>query len=365
MHTTEEKRQRALLAAVFLPKSKGARSLPGSDDSSLNELADLATTAGAEIVAAVTQKRDEFVRATLMGEGKLLEIKDLAKNEGADVLIFDHELSGSQIRNIEGITGVRTIDRTMLILDIFAARALSAEGKLQVELAQQKYRLPRLTGMGITMSRQGGGIGARGSGESKLEYDRRHIQNRITTLSKKLKELEARREQQAKRREKDGVFTCAIVGYTNAGKSTLLNRLTKAGVLAEDKLFATLDPKAMALYLASGNKILLTDTVGLIRRLPHNLVEAFKSTLETAANADLILHIHDLGDSEEEREAKALTVMKLLSDIGANAPMIDVWNKADTVSAEGVSDGELLAVSATTGVGIDRLLAAIEEFVQA
>ena len=267
-------------------------------EASMDELSELARTAGAEEAARVVQKRDAYESATVIGEGKLEEVKELCANLGAKLLIFDCELTASQIRNIEEETDVRVIDRTMLILDIFAGRAVSREGKLQVELAQLKYRLPRLMGIGASLSRLGGGIGTRGPGETQLETDRRHIRRRIDKLSQELKELEERRGYSRSRRRKDNVQVGAIVGYTNAGKSTLLNLLTNAGVLAENKLFATLDPTSRAIELPDGRSLLLVDTVGLIRRLPHNLVEAFKSTLEEAACADIILHVCDVSDPE-------------------------------------------------------------------
>ena len=251
---------------------------------SLKELEELAHTAGAEVVGQVIQKRPTPDTATYIGSGRLAELTGEIEALGAELLIFDCELTANQTRNIENITDVRTIDRTTLILDIFAQRALSAEGRIQVELAQQKYRLAHLAGKGISMSRLGGGIGTRGPGESKLETDRRHIRRRIELLEDDLEEIRRRRDLIRKRRKKDSVLTAAVVGYTNVGKSTLLNALTDAGVLAENKLFATLDITSRSIELPDGRSVLLTDTVGLIRRLPHHLVEAFKSTLEEAAN---------------------------------------------------------------------------------
>ena len=263
---------------------------------SLDELEELAKTAGAEVIGKIIQKRQHAEAATFVGYGKLAEIIMFCETQDVDLLIFDSELTPSQQRNLEKLTKVRVIDRTMLILDIFAARARSSEGKLQVELAQLKYSLPRLAGQGQALSRLGGGIGTRGPGETKLESDKRHIRRRIQKLEEELQALEKRRTLQRKRRQKDGVTSIAIVGYTNAGKSTLMNTLTDAGVLAENKLFATLDPTARALLLPDGRKVMLIDTVGLIRRLPHKLVEAFKSTLEAAAEASLILNVCDASD---------------------------------------------------------------------
>ena len=290
--SNEEKTTRALLVSV---------DTGGFDaEASLDELFELVKSAGAEPAFSITQKLQKPESATFVGSGKLEEIKQVCDDEEIDLIVADSELSPTQIKNIENYTGVRVIDRTTLILDIFALRARSKEGKLQVELAQLKYTLPRLTGKGIELSRLGGGIGTRGPGETKLETDRRHIRRRIETLKDELADLEKHRTMLRKRREKDGVITCAIVGYTNAGKSTLMNYLTDAGVLAQDKLFATLDPTSRSLKLPSGVSIMLIDTVGLVRRLPHHLVEAFRSTLEEAAQSDIIINLCD-ASSEEAR----------------------------------------------------------------
>lgn len=327
-------------------------------ESSMDELSELAKTAGAEEIARVIQKRAAFEPATVIGEGKLEELKELCQNMGATLLIFDCELTSSQIRNIEDETGVRTIDRTMLILDIFAGRAVSREGKLQVELAQLKYRLPRLMGVGASLSRLGGGIGTRGPGETQLETDRRHIRRRIDKLSEELKELEERRGHTRERRRKDSVQVGAIVGYTNAGKSTLLNLLTGAGVLAEDKLFATLDPTSRAIELPDGRSLLLVDTVGLIRRLPHHLVEAFKSTLEEAACADVIIHVCDVSDPEAAE--KADVTLKTLAELGAaEIPVVTVLNKCDKIAENIPEDEHTVKISALRNEGIDRLLETI------
>lgn len=324
-------------------------------EASMDELSELARTAGAEEVARVIQKRDAYESATVIGEGKLEEVKELCANLGAKLLIFDCELTASQIRNIEEETDVRVIDRTMLILDIFAGRAVSREGKLQVELAQLKYRLPRLMGIGASLSRLGGGIGTRGPGETQLETDRRHIRRRIDKLSQELKELEERRGYSRSRRRKDNVQVGAIVGYTNAGKSTLLNLLTNAGVLAENKLFATLDPTSRAIELPDGRSLLLVDTVGLIRRLPHNLVEAFKSTLEEAACADIILHVCDVSDPEAAE--KADVTLKTLAELGAGEiPVVTVLNKCDKLTENIPVDDKTVKISALKGEGTERLL---------
>lgn len=324
-------------------------------ESSMDELSELAKTAGAEELARVLQKREAYEPATVIGEGKLAEVKELCGSLGAELLIFDCELTASQIRNVEDETDVRVIDRTMLILDIFAGRAVSREGKLQVELAQLKYRLPRLMGIGASLSRLGGGIGTRGPGETQLETDRRHIRRRIDKLSAELKELEERRGYARDRRKKDSVQVGAIVGYTNAGKSTLLNLLTGADVLAEDKLFATLDPTSRAIELPDGRSLLLVDTVGLIRRLPHHLVEAFKSTLEEAACADIIIHVCDVSD--QEAAEKADVTLKTLADLGAaEIPVVTVLNKCDLLTENIPEDDSTVKISAKKAQGIDRLL---------
>ena len=327
-------------------------------ESSMDELEELAKTANAEVLARVIQKRPSADAATVLGEGKIDELAELAKDLEAELIVFDTELTASEIRNIEDVVKVRVIDRTMLILDIFAGRAVSNEGKLQVELAQLRYRLPRLMGIGRSLSRLGGGIGTRGPGEKQLETDRRHIQRRIEKLEADLKELETRRSFSRSRRKKDNVMTAAIVGYTNAGKSTLLNRLTDAGVLAENKLFATLDLTSRAIELPDGRSVTLIDTVGLIRRLPHHLVEAFRSTLEEAASADIILHVSDISDPEAKE--KTLTTEKLLAELGCGEiPVVHVLNKCDTVDYNIPEDDTTVCISAKTGEGLERLLECI------
>ena len=328
---------------------------------SLDELSELAKTAGAEVVAQMSQKLPAPNPAVFIGTGKMEEIADFCKSNEIDLIIADSELSPSQIKNIEEFANVRVIDRTMLILDIFAMRAKSREGKLQVELAQLKYTLPFLTGKGTTLSRLGGGIGTRGPGESKLESDKRHIRGRIHNLSEELQEVEKRRNILRSRRKKDRVISVAIVGYTNAGKSTLMNKLTDAGVLSEDKLFATLDPTARKLTLPNGQDVMLIDTVGLIRRLPHKLVDAFKSTLEEAKNADIILNVCD-ASSDECSEHLEVTE-SLLKELGCeNIPVISVMNKCDLIPD--LYDipviGKAVMISAKNGDGIDKLLSEIE-----
>lgn len=328
---------------------------------SMDELEELARTAGAVVAAKIIQKRDKPDSATYVGSGRLEEIKSFTEANDVDLLIFDGELTPSQQRNIEDETDIRVIDRTTLILDIFAARARSNEGKIQVELAQLKYSLPRLGGKGAEMSRLGGGIGTRGPGESKLESDRRHIHRRIQSLQEELVQIAKRRENLRARREKDGIETVAIVGYTNAGKSTLMNTLTNAGVLAENKLFATLDPTSRALTLPDGRTVMLIDTVGLVRRLPHQLVDAFRSTLEEAANATVILNLCDASD---ECCTEHLNVtMNLLAALGcADKPIISVLNKCDLCGGSFVlpAQGEFVMISAKTGEGLGNLLAKIQ-----
>lgn len=350
----EEKIQKALLVSV----DTGAFDA----EASMDELFELVKSAGAEPELSVIQKLERPESATFVGTGKLKEIAELCEQQELDIIVVDSELSPNQIKSIENATDKRVIDRTTLILDIFAQRARSKEGKLQVELAQLKYMLPRLTGKGIEMSRLGGGIGTRGPGETKLETDRRHIRRRCETLKNELCEVEKHRQRLRKRREKDGVITCAIVGYTNAGKSTLMNYLTDAGVLAQDKLFATLDPTSRALKLPSGITIMLIDTVGLVRRLPHHLVEAFRSTLEEAAQSDIIINLCD-ASSEEARTHLAVTKELLQSLDCGDTPIINVLNKCDLMDEKTMPQDfdSYVKISAKTGEGISKLLDIIEE----
>lgn len=351
---TEEKITRALLVSVDCGKFDA--------ESSLDELCELVKSAGGEPVMTVLQKLDRPETATFVGTGKLEEIKDICSQYEIDLIVCDSELSPTQIKTLEKATDVRTIDRTTLILDIFALRAKSKEGKLQVELAQLKYLLPRLTGKGVEMSRLGGGIGTRGPGETKLETDRRHIHRKMETLKEQLADIEKHRTRLRERREKDGVITVAIVGYTNAGKSTLMNYLTDAGVLAQDKLFATLDPTSRSLKLPSGVTVMLIDTVGLVRRLPHGLVEAFKSTLEEAAFSDIILNVCD-ASSQEANEHMEVT-KNLLSELGCGeTPIINVLNKCDRLPDISYTPNvpNSVFISAKNGTGIDKLLKAIDD----
>ena len=328
-------------------------------DASMAELVQLVKTAGGEVAGTILQKRAKPDSVTYLGRGRLEEAREFADNGRLDLIVCDTELSPTQNRVLEDYFGIRVIDRTVLILDIFAANARSGEGKLQVELAQMKYALTRLSGRGTAMSRLGGGIGTRGPGETKLETDKRHIRRRIHTLEQQLEELSKRRERHRERRRKDGIVTAAIVGYTNAGKSTLLNCLTNAGVLAENKLFATLDPTARAIKLPDGREIMLIDTVGFVSRLPHFLVEAFRSTLEEAVSADVLLMICDASDPD--CEAQAEVTRDILKELGAeDKPLITVYNKCD------IADSYLLPamkntvkISALNGVGIAGLLECI------
>ena len=329
-------------------------------DISLDELEELAETAGAEVVGRMSQKRDKPDSGTFLGSGRLEELGDFCKNNEVDLVIADSELAPAQLRNIEKATDVRVIDRATLILDIFAERARSNEGKLQVELAQLRYSLPRLMGQGTKLSRLGGGIGTRGPGETKLERDRRHIRRRIKALEDEFDALEKRRSLARARREKDGVETVVIVGYTNAGKSTLMNTLTEAGVLAQDKLFATLDPTSRALVLPDGRRVMLIDTVGFIRRLPHHLVEAFKSTLEEAVCAKVILNVCDASDPECAEHLKVTN--DLLEELGCSGkPIIPVFNKCDLPQADEAAMRlpGAVNISALEGKGLDELLDAV------
>ena len=324
---------------------------------SLAELAELVATAGGEVVGVATQKKESPDKATCLGSGRADEIALQCKAEDIDLVVMDRELSPTQLRNLEEIFPCRLIDRTMLILDIFAGRARSAEGRLQVELAQLQYMLPRLTGQGAALSRQGGGIGTRGPGETKLESDKRHIRRRLSAIREQLEKVESQRKLRRERRRKDGIPTVALVGYTNAGKSTLLNHLTDAGVLAEDKLFATLDPTARALRLPDGREVMLVDTVGFVRRLPHQLVRAFHSTLEEAVDADVILNICD---ASSPHAAEHLQVTgDLLAELGCGeTPVLRVMNKCDLAPEIGDSPNHI-RISALSGDGVDALLEAV------
>ena len=358
MEHKEENREKVIIAGLHT----GSRDyLNDTTDESMRELGELVDTAGGEVVGEMVQNRPMPDSGTYFGEGKLEELKDAIDALEATLVVFDDELSPVQLRNISDILGVRVLDRSMLILDIFAMRARSGEGKLQVELAQLKYQLPRLRGMGLELSRTGGGIGTRGPGETKLESDRRHIRTRIAALEEQIREIKKHRELLRSRRHKDGHITGAIVGYTNAGKSTLLNRLTDAGVFAEDKLFATLDTTSRAITLDDNRQIILIDTVGFIRKLPHYLVEAFKSTLEEAADADFVIHVTDASSSEADNHITVVDAV--LDEIGAGGkPVINVYNKCDRENnCHPRDNGKNVFVSAKTGQGMQDLLDAIAD----
>ena len=340
----------------------------GSDvpvcERSLDELERLLDTAGGSVAYRVIQVKDSFDPRTCIGSGKVKEISELCSANGIELVIFDFELSPAQIRNLEGDIGgeVRVIDRSMLILDIFALHATSGEGKLQVELAQLRYSAPRLMGHGTELSRLGGGIGTRGPGETKLESDRRHMKEKVIALEKRLAEMEHNRAVMRAQRDRSGLPKIALVGYTNAGKSTLLNALTGAGVLSEDKLFATLDPTTRKLELPCGESVLLTDTVGFIRKLPHHLVKAFKSTLDEVVYADILVIVSDITDDEV---ADHLEVTRsVIEELGASdKPVILVYNKCDLLDSDRLPpEGDnIVALSGVTGQGIDRFLSVIEE----
>ncbi|MHB1484749.1 MAG: GTPase HflX [Saccharofermentanales bacterium] len=353
-------------------------------EKSVEELALLAQTAGAEVVGSAIQRKKGIDNATFVGKGKLEEIASACNELQADVIIFDDELTGAQIRNIETQTKMKVIDRTLLILDIFAQRAKSKEGKLQVELAQQKYRYSRLVGLGESLSRLAGGIGTRGPGESKLETDRRHIKRRIDLLKAQLAEVGKRRGRLREQRRDSDVVTIAVAGYTNAGKSTLINRLCASDLFVEDMLFATLDSAARKLVLPDGLQVVLIDTVGFIRKLPHHLIDAFKSTLEEVTDADIIMHVVDASDDDLIRHMEI--VEELLDQLNASAkPRITVFNKTDLIAQPGnpedslvlsgssviwkdkaynIKDGNVVQVSSKTGEGFGTLLEIIRQQVE-
>ena len=348
---TGEKKERFILV--------GVSTCDGDDTvASLNELEELVATAGAEAIGTMIQSREQIHPGTYLGKGKLDELRDMIDELGADGIVCDDELSPAQMKKLEEILDTKILDRTMVILDIFAARARSSEGKLQVELAQLKYRAVRLTGMGTAMSRLGGGIGTRGPGEKRLEVDRRLIRERISVLKRELEDVKRHREVTRQRRSANPIPVISIVGYTNAGKSTLLNHLSGSQVLAEDKLFATLDPTTRELELGDGESVLMTDTVGFIRKLPHHLIEAFKSTLEEAKYADIILHVVDA--SNPQMEAQMEVVRDILNELKITGkPTVTVFNKMDNYPYEimprdGGAD-KVAYISALNGDGLDRL----------
>ena len=353
----EHKIERAVLAGLAADCFKKEQQ---ATDRSLDELEDLLQTAGGVCVAKVLQNRHAPDPHSFVGEGKAQEIKELCQLHEAEMVVFDNDLSPSQIRALEEITGATVLDRSALILDIFAQRAKTAEGRLQVELAQYKYLLPKLSGMGKSMSRLGGGIGTRGPGETKLETDRRHIRARIDRLEEELDQVRKLRAVERRRRQKNEIPVVAIVGYTNAGKSTLLNRLTGAGIPANNRLFDTLDTTTRQLQVTDRLSVLLSDTVGFIAKLPHHLVEAFRATLEELEYADLLIHVIDSADPEREDHIRV--VDSLISQLAApETPVLQCYNKADLVSPEDLPVGpDKVAISAKTGGGLDRLLTAMD-----
>ena len=337
----------------------GVSEQDGDDaDDSLSELAELVKTAGATVVGTLIQRREKIHPGTYVGTGKVAEIAELVESTGATGIVCDDELSPAQQKNLETYLDTKVMDRTLVILDIFASRATTSEGKIQVELAQLKYRLSRLSGLGKSMSRLGGGIGTRGPGEKKLEVDRRLINDRIAQLRRELKEVQKHRDITRAKREKNKVPVVAIVGYTNAGKSTLLNHLTEADVLEEDKLFATLDPTTRILALDGKQQVLLTDTVGFIRKLPHHLINAFRSTLEEAKYADIILHVVDV--SNPQADSHILTVYETLKGLGiVDKPIVTLFNKIDKLEEMPIlkdfKADKVINISAKCGTGFDEL----------
>ncbi|RAP78206.1 GTPase HflX [Paenibacillus montanisoli] len=360
--TDTDVQDRAILVSLVTPDIKRG---PGDPEHSLQELVSLAETAGVEVLTTVTQNKESVDTKWFIGKGKVEELKALSDELGATTAIFDQELSGAQVRNLEEALDLKIIDRTQLILDIFAQRAKTREGIIQVELAQLSYLLPRLSGHGKNLSRLGGGIGTRGPGESKLETDRRHIRNRISDLKSLLDEVVRHRTLHRERRRKSGVQQVALVGYTNAGKSTLLRELTQADVYVENQLFATLDPTSRNLELPSGKEVVLTDTVGFIQNLPHDLVAAFRATLEEVNEADLVLHVVD--SSSVMRDEQISVVEGILSDLGAaGKSQLTIYNKIDVCSAEQklllpTGGSDTLVISAYNKEDLQRLSQAIQD----
>ena len=361
----EDRVRKAIEKGGIVEEAEKVMLISTDSEESLDELASLAETAGAMVLTRVIQNRQRPDSATYIGSGKAEELALTCQAMEIDLAILDDELTGAQQKNLEDILGVRVIDRTALILDIFAQRAQSAEGKLQVELAQMKYRLPRLTGLGTSLSRLGGGIGTRGPGETRLEVDRRRIRKRIDDLEGQLKEIKKQRDLRRARREKTGQTTVALVGYTNAGKSTLLNALSGADVLVEDKLFATLDPVMRNVDLPENRSCLVVDTVGFIRKLPHQLVQAFRSTLEEALYADLLVVVSDL--SSPNYAQQRATVFEVLNDLGAaDKPILEALNKADRAPIGGmIEPSDAILISAKEGMGLDKLKAEISRRIAA
>ncbi|KXL52536.1 GTPase HflX [Anaerotignum neopropionicum] len=365
LHDTADLEERVILFAVE-PEERNSRSAMETD-ACLDELEELVRTAGAVAVARCVQKRERVHPGHYFGKGKIEELKMMLEAYDASGVVCDDELSPAQLKNLGKMLETKVMDRTIVILDIFAGRAISGEGKIQVELAQLKYRLSRLTGMGASMSRLGGGIGTRGPGEKKLETDRRYIKDRIAELNSAAKEIQTHRQLLRSQRGKKGTPVVSLVGYTNAGKSTLINKLTDAGVLAEDKLFATLDTTTRKVALPNGSEILLTDTVGFIQKLPHHLVQAFRATLEELKYADILLHVVDA--SNPNRQEQMQVVYKTLDDLGcADTPVITIFNKMDRdVELPLPLDTqarEIAQISAFTGDGLEGMLKTVENLLK-
>ncbi len=373
LYTVEDDKERVILVGVDTtgkgqPVTAGGHGRASEAEEALKELAELARTAGAEVLSSMIQAREEIHPATYVGSGKLQEIKAVAETLGATGIICDDELSSVQLRNLEQALELKIMDRTLVILDIFARHARSREGRIQVELAQLRYRSSRLVGLRESLSRLGGGIGTRGPGETKLETDRRVIRERISRLKRELREIELHRDVTRKQRERRGMMTVALVGYTNAGKSTLLNALTGSDVIAENKLFATLDPTVRLLKLPQDQEVLLTDTVGFIRKLPHQLIEAFRSTLEEAARADLIVHVVDA--SSDAKESQMETVYETLKELGAGGKtVVTVFNKIDRLPSPRLVNRDRKAydsveLSAKNKEGLDELLIVLSNIIR-
>ncbi len=368
MNSFENKQEPERLILIGVCVNNGRNLSETETRESLDELEELIKTAGGMVIHKVIQSREKIHPSTYIGKGKIAEVAELAAELGATGVVCDDELSPAQLSNLQQELDIKVMDRTLVILDIFAGRAVTREGKIQVELAQLRYRATRLVGLRSSLSRLGGGIGTRGPGEKKLEIDRRLIRDRISVLKREVEDMKQQRELARKNREKNPVTVVAIVGYTNAGKSTFLNKLTSAGVLEEDKLFATLDPTTRNYKLESGQEILLTDTVGFIRKLPHHLIDAFRSTLEEAKYSDIIIHMVD--SSNPQMEAHMKTVYETLDNLGVgDKPVITVFNKQDKLEDEGAIFRDsradyLVNASIKQGKGIDKILQDVEEIIR-
>lgn len=368
MNSFENKQEPERLILIGVCVNNGRNLSETETKESLDELEELIKTAGGMVIHKVIQSREKIHPSTYIGKGKIAEVAELAAELGATGVVCDDELSPAQLSNLQQELDIKVMDRTLVILDIFAGRAVTREGKIQVELAQLRYRATRLVGLRSSLSRLGGGIGTRGPGEKKLEIDRRLIRDRISVLKREVEDMKQQRELARKNREKNPVTVVAIVGYTNAGKSTFLNKLTSAGVLEEDKLFATLDPTTRNYKFESGQEILLTDTVGFIRKLPHHLIDAFRSTLEEAKYSDIIIHMVD--SSNPQMEAHMKTVYETLDNLGVgDKPVITVFNKQDKLEDEGAIFRDsradyLVNASIKQGKGIDKILQDVEEIIR-